>query len=114
MDSAKLILTEAFSSPIPSEKINKTGVASDAEKKQFAMDFESVFIGKLLDEMKKSIGDWGLEKDAASEQIDGIFWLYLARDLGNSGGLGMWKDIYQSMNDSGHDNTATKLLDANL
>lgn len=114
MDSAKLILSEAFSNPTPLEKINKADGASEAEKKQFAMDFESVYISKLLDEMKKSIGDWGSEKDAASEQIDGIFWLYLARDLGKNGGLGMWKDIYKSLGDSGQENKAANLVDANL
>jgi len=113
MDSAKLILSEAFSTPIPSEKINKAD-DSEAKKIQFAKDFESVFISKLLDEMKNSIGDWGSEKDAASEQIDGMFWLFLARDLGNNGGLGMWKDIYKSLGDSGKENKATKLLDENL
>jgi len=113
MDSAKLILSEAFSTPIPSEKINKAD-DSEAKKIQFAKDFESVFISKLLDEMKNSIGDWGSEKDAASEQIDGMFWLFLARDLGNNGGLGMWKDIYKSLGESGKENKATKLLDENL
>ncbi|MEJ2648354.1 MAG: hypothetical protein P8016_08120 [Sedimentisphaerales bacterium] len=47
--------------------------------------------------MKDTIGNWGFEKDSASEQVDGIFWLYLARDMADKGGLGLWKNIYDSM-----------------
>ena len=114
MDSIKLILTEAVSPPIPLEKIKKIDGASEAKKKQSAKDFESVFINKLLDGMKNTIGDWGFEKDGASKQVDGIFWLYLARDLANNGGFGMWKDIYKSLTNSEHKNTVPELLDENL
>ena len=114
MDSAALILTGTVSPPTPFEKIKNINSASEAKKKQFARDFESVFIHKLLDEMKKTIGDWGDEKDGASEQIDGIFWLYLARDIANSGGFGMWKNIYKSLTDSEQKNAAPESLDKNV
>ena len=114
MDSANLILTEAVSPPTPLEQIKNIDGATEAKKKQFAKDFESVFISKLLDEMKNTIGDWGPEKDGPSKQIDGIFWLYLARDIANNGGFGMWKDIYQSLTNLEHKNTATEILDENL
>jgi Rod binding domain-containing protein len=81
---------------------------SEEKKKQAAKDFESVLLNKLLDEMKDSIVDWGSEKDGASEQIQGIFWLYLARDIANNGGLGLWKDIYQFLINGEHANTAQK------
>lgn len=68
---------------------------SEDKKKQIAKDFESVLLTKLLDGMKNTIGNWGLDKDSASEQVQGIFWLYLARDIANQGGLGLWKDIYE-------------------
>ncbi len=114
MDSAGLILTEAVSQPIAPEKIAKTDAASEAKKKQAARDFESVFIAKLLDEMKNTIGEWGLEKDAASRQLEGIFWLYLARDLADNGGLGMAKDIYRFLTDSENNSPPTELLDESL
>ncbi len=114
MDSAKLILTGAVSPPIPLEKIKKTDGASEAKIKQFSKDFESVFISRLLDEMKNTIGDWGSEKDGAGKQVEGIFWLYLARDIADNGGFGMWKDIYQFLTDSEHKNTTAELLDENL
>ncbi|MHC4635495.1 MAG: hypothetical protein ACYSYU_09880 [Planctomycetota bacterium] len=114
MDSAKLILTGTVLPPTPLEQIKKIDAACEAKKKQFAKDFESVFINKLLDEMKNTIGDWGDEKDGASEQIDGIFWLYLARDIADNGGFGMWKDIYQFLTDSKPENITPESLDENL
>ena len=120
MDSANLILTEPASlpallrslDPAPTSRGNHvvnfdiSSVRGDfsqsrcrvkQKKEQAAKDFESVLLGKLLDEMKNSIGDWGFEEDGASKQIEGIFWLYLARHLANNGGLGLWKDIYQTL-----------------
>jgi Rod binding domain-containing protein len=114
MDSANLILTGTVPLPTPLEQIKKIDAACEAKKKQFAKDFESVFINKLLDEMKNTIGDWGDEKDGASKQIDGIFWLYLARDIADNGGFGMWKDIYQFLTDSKNKNIVPELLDENL
>jgi len=110
MDSVKLILTEPFSPPALLEQLDKSMLNSISEekKKQAAKDFESVLLTKLLDEMKNSIVDWDSEKDGASEQIHGIFWLYLARDIANNGGLGLWKDIYQSLTNAEHTNTAQK------
>jgi len=70
---------------------------SDEKKKQVAKDFESVLITKLLDQMKDTIGHWGFEQDSASQQVQGIFWLYLAQDIANKGGFGLWKDLYEFM-----------------
>ena len=114
MDSANLILTGTVPSPTSLEQMKQIDGVSEAKKKQYAKDFESVLINKLLDEMKKTIGDWGGEKDGASKQIQGIFWLYLARDIADNGGFGMWKDIYRFMNDTEHKNIVPKLLDENL
>jgi len=65
-------------------------------REQIAKDFESVLLNKLLDEMKNTIGDWGFDKDGICKQVQGIFWLYLVQDIANQGGLGLWKDIYES------------------
>lgn len=97
MDSANLILTEPISLPMPLRNLNKIDSIPEQKKEQVAKDFESILLSKLLDEMKSSIGDWGFEESAASEQIQGIFWLYLGRHLANNGGLGMWKDIHETL-----------------
>jgi len=113
MDSSKMILTETVSPPMPLEKGNERTLAriisgaktahnnagiSEPKKVQAAKDFESLLLSRLLNEMKDSIGEWGFKKDGVSRQIQGIFWSYLARDMANNGGLGMWKQIYESIN----------------
>ena len=110
MDSTKLILTEPVSPPALLERLDKSRLnsLSEEKKKQVAKDFESVLLSKLLDEMKNSIVDWASDKDAASKQIHGIFWLYLARDVANNGGLGLWKDIYKFLSDSEQASTVQK------
>ncbi|MHC4570533.1 MAG: hypothetical protein ACYS0C_00455 [Planctomycetota bacterium] len=110
MDSTELILTEAVSPPTLVKDLSKIEGVSDSEekKKQAAKDFESVFIDKLLDTMKDTIGDWGFDKDGTSKQVQGIFWLYLARDIANNGGFGLWKDLYQFLTNSGQTNTTAE------
>jgi len=113
-NAAKLVLTGAVAPPTLLENIGKTDGISEESKKQVAKDFESVFINKLLDEMNNTIGDWGFEEDGASMQVQGIFWLYLGRDIANNGGLGLWKDIYQFLNGSEQTNTKVETLDSKL
>ena len=122
MDSAKLILTEAVSPPMPLghlsegslyEKIakleqGKIDGMSEEKRKQVAKDFESVFINKLLDEMRNTIGEFGFEKDGVSRQIQGMFSLYLSQHIANNGGLGIWKDVYRFLSDLGQTKTTTE------
>lgn len=124
MDIAQSILSPPVLQPIPLEFLNGSPIAkwrtgeiegfSEEKKKQVAKDFESVILNKLMDEMKNTIVDWGSEKDGTSAQIQGIFWLYLARDIANNGGLGLWKDIYQFMTDTNQSNTTIQSLDKNI
>jgi len=116
MDSTKLILTEPVSPPAPLEHLQKPGIRniSDERKKQIAKDFESVLLNKMLDQMKNTIGNWGFEKDGPSEQVQGIFWMYLARDMANNGGIGLWKDIHQFLTDTDKTNAAGKSLDGKI
>lgn len=116
MDSAAgLMLTE----PVPMPTLLKEAGSVDAglqapraawaaKEVQATKDFESVLITKLLDAMKNTIGDWGLERDSASEQMQGVFWLYLARGIADAGGFGMWKDIYQSLQNPGQADKAVE------
>lgn len=116
MDSAKLILTEPVLSPSPLEHldISRLNSVSDEKKKQVAKDFESVLLNKVLDAMKNTIGEWGFDKDGASGQVQGIFWLYLARDIANNGGIGLWKDIYQFLTNAENASTTGKSVDGHV
>jgi Rod binding domain-containing protein len=116
MDIATSIFSGNASSLLPLnqlDKANQDGI-SEQEKEKVAKDFESLLINKLLDEMKNTIGEGGFEKDGASMQIQGIFWMYLARDIADNGGLGLWKDIYKTMTDNNPAESAGNSVDKNL
>ena len=116
MDSANLILTEPVRPPTLLGQLETSNMDSTSEekKKQIAKDFESVLLNKLLGEMQKTIGDWGFEKDGPFKQVQGIFYLFLARDVANNGGIGLWKDIYEFLANADHTNTTENSLDADI
>ena len=116
MESTKLILTEPVLPPSPLDQLetSRLNSVSEEDKKQVAKDFESVLLNKLLDEMQNTIGDWGFEKDGPFKQVQGIFFLYLAREVANNGGIGLWKDIYGFLTDADHNNTTVESLDAGI
>ena len=115
MEVSKLLLTGVVSSPSPLEDAGKIEGASDEQKKQIAKDFESVLLTKVLDEMKNTIGNWDSEdQDGASEQVKGLFWMYLGDNILSNGGVGLWKDIYKSFNESADGGTKAKPLDKRI
>jgi len=84
----------------------------EAQKVRIAKDFESILLTRLFEQMKESVGQWSGESDAGSEQIQGLFWMGMADALGQKGGLGLWKQIYQFMNDA--DPISGTKMDASL
>jgi len=128
MDADKLPFFGAVSMPTPLEQLDRNTLRQTAETaksspskkikqqkyERVAKDFESVLLTKLLDEMKNTVGDWGFEADGASKQLQGMFWLYLARDVANKGGFGLWKDIYNHLTAADAENDAGESLDRTL
>lgn len=110
MDGSELILRESVVPPSRLPDVGQISGASDLRKQQAAKDFESVLLDRLVGQMKNTIGDWGLEKDGISKQIDGIFWSNLARGIADQGGFGLWKDIYKSL--SGMDSAGKSVQSA--
>jgi Rod binding domain-containing protein len=79
----------------------ETVPASSAEYQRrvgLAKDFESILMTRMLDEMKNTVETWDEEEDAASQQMQGIFWMHMGQHVGENGGIGLWKQIVQSMN----------------
>ncbi len=110
MDGAELFLTNPVMPLSPLEgtagsgfikaanRIQRSGTepAGTEKTEQLAKEFETVLLTKLVDAMKETVGNWGLEKeDAAAGQMQGLFWMYLAQDIGDKGGLGLWKDLHR-------------------
>jgi Rod binding domain-containing protein len=96
--------------------VDAAAQASDEKKKDIAKQFESVFISKLFDQIKESIGSMSLdeEEEGISEQVDGLFWMYLAQDVGEKGGFGMWKDIYKQLQQMDGNGSASERFDKEL
>jgi len=78
-------------------KVDTTVPIIDAGKMEFAKQFESVLMHRVLEQMKESVGQWGFEVDGAAAQTYDLFWFHLAEELGRQGGLGLWKQIHQSL-----------------
>jgi len=78
------------------EGTTESAFQRDEKEKKIGKDFESVLLTKLFEEVQSSIQDSGFdEEDSGAQQVRGMFWLYLAQDVADKGGLGLWKDIYQ-------------------
>ena len=99
MEKIKSMFPEQINQSLPVNKIDASNLKNTREDKkvQAAKDFESILITNLLNQMKETVGNWGFEKDEASSQIDGLFWLNLGKEISDQGGFGLWKDIYKSM-----------------
>lgn len=81
-------------------KAGRGAIPHDKAEK-IAKDFESVLLHKLMEQMQRTVGDSGLLSSGISEQVKGIFWFYLAQEVADSGGIGLWKDIYQQITSFG-------------
>jgi hypothetical protein len=128
MDGSDLLLTTPVTSPgilgtttsegltAKAGNIKSNGVTSADDKRteKIAKDFESVLLTKMLDEMKNTIGNGLGEEEAGSEQVKGLFWLFLARDMSDKGGLGLWKDLNRFFKDMQTTDTPAQLLDEKL
>ena len=73
------------------------GKRDPGELEKVAKDFESVFLQKLTDEMRRTVSQSGLLDSSAMEQTQGIFWMQLSQELGKQGGLGLWKQLVKQM-----------------
>ncbi|MHC4561713.1 MAG: hypothetical protein ACYS8X_02960 [Planctomycetota bacterium] len=68
----------------------------DSELESIARDFEGVLLHKLMDSMGETVGE-GLFDDSTTKQVQGMFWQFLSQDVGDKGGAGLWKEIYQEL-----------------
>jgi Rod binding domain-containing protein len=128
MDGADLILTTPVTPPDPlgkagsgeiagaTGKVRTAGVKSAGAKKteQMAKDFESVLLTKVLEEMQNTVSQFSTEEEPGSEQVKGMFTLFLARDVADKGGLGLWKDLKRFFTDLQNQDTQAKSLDEKL
>lgn len=79
----------------PSMPLAPSKNATDAQLRQSAQDFESVFINQLLDEMKSTVDESGLLSDETSDQVNSIYTMYMSQGLAKSGGIGLATQLYK-------------------
>lgn len=111
MDGSELILTRPVSQPNLLDSLKGIENATDEQKKKIAKSFESILLKKVFDQVEASMGDWGVEESSVFKQIKGIFWMYLARTVEENGGLGVWKDIYASLQQMEQQNEAQNTVE---
>jgi Rod binding domain-containing protein len=97
MDVSNAILTESIGRPEILPEVKNVDKASEQEKERLAKEFESLIVGRLLDEMNNTVNCLGLDEDGASKQVKGIFNFCLSQHIGANGGFGLWKEIYESL-----------------
>ena len=78
--------------------IPTAGAGADDDKlRKAAKDFEGVLLQQVMDSMRGPSSESGLLDGPDGQQVQGIFWTYLSQELGTSGPLGLWKQIYKEM-----------------
>lgn len=89
-----------------SEIANRIDYADDKKKMKVAKEFEGILIGQLMNQMKETIGESGLLEDGSSKQIQDMFWSFLSEEVADNGGMGLWKNVYESMSPKGQQGQA--------
>jgi Rod binding domain-containing protein len=74
---------------------------ADQKKQQVAKDFESILLTRLFAQVQQTMSGLNPEEDGTGQQVQGLFWFYLARDAADKGGFGLWKEIYQHLQQMG-------------
>lgn len=72
-------------------------IRTAAQTEKAAKDFESVLLAKVLQEMDKTIPRSGLLDSQSMAQVRGMFWSFLAEDMADKGGFGLWKQVQADM-----------------
>jgi Rod binding domain-containing protein len=69
--------------------------------REVARDFEAVLLHRLLEEMRRTIPESGLLESRITDQVQGLFWYYLAQEAADKGGLGLARELERQMGAAG-------------
>jgi Rod binding domain-containing protein len=73
------------------------GRQGDRRLAETAQQFESVLLHRLMEEMRRTIPESGLLEGGLSDQVQGLFWFYLAQDAAEKGGLGIGREMARQL-----------------
>ncbi|MGA2092909.1 MAG: hypothetical protein ABSH16_05820 [Sedimentisphaerales bacterium] len=117
MEGTELILATPVTTPDALRNTQPSAGTQKGEEKteKVAKDFESVLLSQLVGTMKETLGSISEdEEEAGSGQVKDMFWMCLSREVGDKGGLGLWKDLYQFFSDMQKTQNTAQSLDKNL
>lgn len=87
--------------------LSKESVLEEKAKKDFAQKFESLIMNKLLESMENTIPESGFEKDSASKQVKGMYWMFMSQAISKEGGIGLADEIYNSLSNENKSSKAS-------
>ena len=77
----------------------------EAKVRQFSKDFESLFVQRLLKEMRKSMPKGGLfEKSLSMEWFEDMFYESISKEVAKEKGIGMGAVIYEQLTRTANEN----------
>lgn len=103
MEIAKLLLNSSLPKSEPTLKpVHPAGTRDDAKTaeqlKSVAQQFETVLLHQVVKQMKETVDYSSLdEEDESGEQINSMYWSFMADAVGQQGGFGLYKAIYQDL-----------------
>lgn len=100
MDDIGINVNETLSALKPIDKLKTTGINSADEKLKVetAKNFESILLQQLVSAMKETIEESSIDDDNAGKQVYDMFYSFLSDNMAENGGLGIWKEVYNMMN----------------
>ncbi len=78
-------------------RLAETGPRDAAGAEKAAKDFEAILLHRIVEEMRRTIPKSGLLETGTSGQMESLFWFYLAQEVAEKGGIGLWKDLSRTM-----------------
>lgn len=103
MEITKLLLNPALPKPELTLKSGEPVTADEQDKtaeqlRAAARQFETIFLHQILKQMKET-ADYASfdDEDESGEQIQSLYWSFMADNVGRQGGLGFWKTIYNDL-----------------
>lgn len=86
--------------PTPTETELLRAPKKEDSSAEAAKDFESVLLHKLLETMDRTVIRSELFDSPTSEQVRGMFRHFLAQELSDAGGMGLWKQLHSQLQNS--------------
>lgn len=114
MELSKAFLTAPVAGPDVLPNIDGIEAAPDKKKQQIAKQFESLFLNRILEQMNNTAELFDGEDKAAAGQVRGIFNMYMSQHISDSGGFGLWKDIYKSLTQMQQQNESTNSINEQI